>query len=107
MVPRRDQSGSVDKQLGISKTGNACLRRLLVQCAHYITGRYGPDSDLRRHGLKLIERGGSGAKKKATVAVARKLAVVMLVLWKNGTDYRELNERNRPQLQPSPQKKAA
>ena len=109
MVPRRDQSGSVDKELGISKTGNACLRRLLVQCAHYITGRYGPDSDLRRHGLKLIERGGSGAKKKARVAVARKLAVVMLVLWKNGSDYREFNDRlhPHPHPQPSPQKKAA
>jgi len=87
IVPRRDQSGDTDKALGISKTGNAYVRKLLVQCAQYILGAHGPDCDLRRFGLKLAERGGKAAKKKAIVAVARKLAVLLLSLWKSGEDY--------------------
>jgi len=87
LVPRRDQSGAVDKSLGISKTGNAYVRSLLVQCSQYILGPHGPESDLRCFGLRLVERGGRAAKKKAVVAVARKLAVVMLSLWKSGEDY--------------------
>lgn len=90
IVPRRDQSGNSDRALGISKAGNAYVRTLLVQCAQHILGPHGPDSDLRRFGLRLAERGGKGAKKKAIVAVARKLAVVMLSLWKSGEDYRPL-----------------
>jgi len=87
IVPKRDQSGDSDKSLGISKTGNGYVRKLLVQCAQYILGAHGPDCDLRRFGLKLAERGGKAAKKKAIVAVARKLAVLMLSLWKTGEDY--------------------
>jgi transposase len=81
LVPRRDQSGETDKQLRISKAGDSYLRRLLVCAAHYVLGPFGPDCDLRRHGLQLAERGGRGAKKKAVVAIARKLAVLMLTLW--------------------------
>jgi len=92
LVPRRDQSGNSDKQLPISKTGNNYLRRLLVQCAHYILGPFGKDCELRRHGHKLMERGGKAAKKRATVAVARKLAVVMLTLWKKQIDYQPLRQ---------------
>ena len=87
IVPRRDQSGDTDKSLGISKTGNAYVRRLLVQCAQDILGAHGPDCELRRFGLKLASRGGKAHKKKAMVAVARKLAVLMLSLWKSGEDY--------------------
>ena len=87
IVPRRDQSGSTDKSLGISKTGNAYVRKLLVQCAQYILGAHGPDCELRRFGLRLASRGGKAHKKKAMVAVARKLAVLMLSLWKSGEDY--------------------
>lgn len=90
IVPRRDQSGNSDKSLGISKTGNAYVRTLLVQCAQHILGPHGPESDLRRFGLRLAERGGRAAKRKAIVAVARKLAVLMLSLWKSGEDYRPL-----------------
>lgn len=92
IVPRRDQSGGSDKALGISKTGNAYVRTLLVQCAQHILGPRGPESDLRSFGLRLAERGGKAAKKKAIVAVARKLAVLMLSLWKSGEDYRCLRE---------------
>lgn len=81
LVPRRDQSGETDKQLRISKAGDSYLRRLLVSAAQYVLGPFGPDCDLRRHGLQLAERGGRGAKKKAVVAIARKLAVLMLTLW--------------------------
>jgi transposase len=87
LVPRRDQSGDTDKQLPISKAGNSELRRLLVQCAQYILGRFGPDCDLREYGLRLAARGGKAAKKKAVIATARKLAVLMLVLWKTGQTY--------------------
>jgi transposase len=90
LVPKRDQSGETDKQLGISKAGDAYLRRLLVSAAHYILGPFGPDCDLKRHGLKLAGKGGRGAKKKAVVAVARKLAVLMLTIWYNEDIYEPL-----------------
>jgi transposase len=92
LVPKRDQSGQLDKQLRISKAGDAYLRRLLVGAAQYILGSFGPDSDLRRHGLELAARGGARAKKKAVVAIARKLAVLLLVLWKNQQDYQALRQ---------------
>ncbi len=87
LVPKRDQSGDKDPQLRITKTGNAYLRQLLVNAAHYIIGPFGPDCDLRRWGLKLVERGGKYPKKRAAVAVARKLAVLMHRLWKTGEKY--------------------
>ena len=87
LVPKRDQSGEVDKELRISRKGDAYLRRLLVGCAQYILGPFGPDCDLRTRGLALAERGGKRAKKKAVVATARKLAVLMLSLIKSGENY--------------------
>lgn len=88
LSPRRDQSGDCDKQLRISKAGDSYLRRLLVGCAQYILGPFGKPCTLREHGLKLCERGGPRAKKKAVVAVARKLSVLLLSLWKSGQNYR-------------------
>jgi transposase len=87
LVPRRDQSGQTDKQLRITKEGNVYLRRLLVSCAHYILGPHGKPCDLRRYGQKLMERGGKNAKKRAVVAVARKLAVLLHALWRNRAVY--------------------
>jgi len=87
LVPKRDQSGERDPQLRITKTGNAYLRRLLVSCAQYILGPFGPDCDLRRWGLRLAERGGKSAKKRAVVAVARKLAILLHRLWVTGEVY--------------------
>ena len=104
LVPRRDQSGQSDKQLPISKAGNRTLRRLLVQCAQYIMGSFGPDCDLRNYGLNLAAKGGRSAKRKAVIAVARKLAVLMLQLWKTGEPYDPL--RNAPKLK-SPNAKVA
>lgn len=90
LVPKRDQSGDSDKQLRISKAGDAYLRRLLVSGAQYILGPFGEDCDLRRHGLKLAERGGRSAKKKAVIAIARKLSVIMHTLWSQQCDYQSL-----------------
>jgi transposase len=87
MVPRRDQSGEVDRRLGITKSGDEGLRRLLVQSAHYILGPFGKDCDLRRFGEKLLQGGGRGAKKRAVVAVARKLSVILHRLWVSGDVY--------------------
>jgi transposase len=93
LVPKRDQSGGTDKQLRISKAGSSYLRRLLVSAAQYVLGPFGPDCLLKRQGLKLAERGGPRAKKKAVVAIARKLAVLLLSLWKNEQIYRPLRHR--------------
>jgi transposase len=79
--PRQQQSGERDPQLGITKSGNGYLRSLLVECAHHVLGVFGPDTALRRWGLRLAERGGKNAKKRAIVAVARKLAVLLHRLW--------------------------
>lgn len=87
LCPRRDQSGENDPQLRISKRGDAYLRRLLVSAAQYILGPFGPPSALRQYGLALAAGGTSRAKKRAVVAVARKLAVLLLTLWKNQSPY--------------------
>src|SRR5471032_3149052 len=90
LVPRRDQSGETDKQLGITKAGQVQLRCLLVNCAHYILGPFGPPCTLRAAGERIAARGGKPAKKRAVIAVARKLAVTLLALWKTGADYQPL-----------------
>ncbi len=88
--PGRRNSGESEPQKGISKEGDRYLRTMMVQGAHYILGPFGQDSDLRRWGLKLSERGGKNAKKRAVVAVARKLAVLLHRLWVRGEVYEPL-----------------
>jgi transposase len=90
LVPKQEDSGDSQPQLGISKSGDMMLRKLLVGSAHYILGPFGPDTDLRRYGLRLCERGGKNARKRATVAVARKLAVLLHRLWVSGEIYEPL-----------------
>jgi len=92
LCPRRDQSGNADPQLPISKAGDPYLRRLLVSAANHILGPRGRDSDLRRWGLERATRGGKNAKKRAVVGVARKLAVLMLTLWKTEQTYQPLRK---------------
>src|ERR1700693_4717706 len=82
--------GQSEPQKGISKEGDRYLRTMMVQGAHYILGPFGEDSDLRRWGRKLAERGGKNAKKRAVVAVARKLAVLLHRLWVGGEVYEPL-----------------
>lgn len=95
LCPRRHASGDSDPQLPITKMGDAMLRRLLTQCAQYILGPFGKDSDLRRYGQRLIARGGAGARKRAVTAVARKLAVLLHRLWVSGEDYEPLRNSQR------------
>ena len=90
LTPAKDQSGESDPEKHISKEGDPFLRRLLVQCAHFILGPFGQDSDLRRWGLRLAERGGKTARKEAIVAVARKLAVLLHRLWVSGKEYQPI-----------------
>ena len=87
LCPRLDQSGESNPQCRISKAGDRQLRSLLVQCAQYILGHFGKECDLRKWGLKLAERGGKAGKKRAVVAVARKLAVLLHSLWVNERVY--------------------
>jgi transposase len=90
LQPGRRNSGNSEPQMHISKAGDEYLRTLLVQGAHYILGPFGEESDLRRWGKKLAERGGKNAKKRAVVAVARKLAVLLHRLWVSGEVYEPL-----------------
>jgi len=90
LQPGRRNSGESEPQMRISKEGDEYLRTLLVQGAHYILGPFGKDCDLRRWGQKLSARGGKNAKKRAVVAVARKLAVLLHRLWVSGEVYEPL-----------------
>jgi transposase len=83
--PQQKQSGERDPQLGISKSGDKYLRKLLVQCAHHILGHWGRDSALRQWGLSKSD--GSAGKKRAVIAVARKLAVVLHRMWMTGESF--------------------
>lgn len=92
LTPRQRQSGGRAPQLPISKAGDRYLRQLLVGCAHYILGPFGPDSDLRRWGLRYAPKGARNAKHRAVVAVARKLAVLLHRLWVTGEVYQPLRQ---------------
>jgi len=88
--PKRSESGESQPQLRITKEGDVYLRKMLVQGAQYILGYRGPDTDLRRWGLGLASRGGKNAKKRAIVAVARKLGILLHRLWVTGEVYEPL-----------------
>jgi transposase len=90
--PKQRKSGNADPQCRITKNGNQYLRRLLVQGAHYILSRRGPDSALRRWGVRLASSGGKRGKKRAVVAVARKLAVLLHRLWSSGQSFQPFPE---------------
>ncbi len=95
LQPGRRNSGQSEPQMHISKEGDPYLRTLLVQGAHHILGPFGADSDLRRWGLRLAERGGKNGKKRAIIATARKLAVLLHRLWVSGEVYEPLRNTNR------------
>jgi transposase len=96
LQPGRRKSGKSEPQMHISKEGDPYLRTLLVQGAQHILGPFGVDCDLRRWGLKLAERGGRNGKKRAIVATARKLAVLLHHLWVSGGVYEPLHNNSRP-----------
>jgi transposase len=87
LCPRQASSGRYQPELRISKRGDALLRRLLVNGAQYILGPFGPECTLRRKGLALAARGGKHAKKRAVIATARRLAVLLHRLWVGGAVY--------------------
>ncbi len=95
LKPRQHESGDGQPQMRISKRGDELLRKLLVQCGHYLLGPLGPDCDLRHWGLQLAQRGGKKGKKRAAVAVARKLAVLLHTLWISGAEYQPLRQDTR------------
>ena len=96
LVPASDRSGERDpREKRISKEGDEMLRKLLVSGAHYVLGPFGSDSDLRRHGEKIASRGGKNSKKRAVVAVARKLSVLLHNLWMSAEVYEPLRNAHR------------
>jgi transposase len=95
LTPASKRSGDSDPQMRITKEGDALLRRLLVGAAQYILGPFGPDTDLRRFGSRIAQRGGKNAKKRAVVAVARKLAILLHHLWRCGEIYEPLYQETR------------
>jgi transposase len=100
LVPATNRSGDRDPQKHISKEGDEMLRKLLVGSAHYILGPFGQDSDLRRHEEKIASQGGKNSKKRAVkkravVAVARKLSVLLHSLWVSGEIYEPLRNTHR------------
>jgi hypothetical protein len=87
-----DGRGRVEREdarpeLRLTRRGDELVRRLLIEAAHYTLGPFGPDSDLRRFGLRLLGQGGKRAKKRAVVAVARKLATLLHRLSVTGEVY--------------------
>jgi transposase len=100
--PRIDESGTLKKQLGITKAGDGYLRQLLVISAHTILRQRSPVTDLKRWGQSIAKAGGKRGKRRAAVAVARKLAVLLLALWKSGAKYQPLRKRT-----PTPQEAGA
>ena len=90
LVPGQHASSQSNPQQRITREGDTYLRSLLINGAHYILGPFGPDCDLRRHGQAIAARGGKNAKKRAVVAVARKLAVLLHRLWRTRAVYEPL-----------------
>jgi transposase len=91
LTPRQRDSGDARPELAITRRGDEFMRRLLIEAAHYTLGPFGPDSQLRRFGLRLLGQGGTRAKKRAVVAVARKLATLLHRLWVTGEVYHALD----------------
>jgi transposase len=81
LAPKLHESGLTSKKSRISKMGNRSARALLVRAATMYMRYCDRESALRDWALRLEERSGRG---KSRVALARKLAVIMLSMWKNG-----------------------
>lgn len=94
LTQAKRESGDSSPDLGITKSGNRLMRSLLVNAAHYMLCSHGKDSDLRRWGLNLA-RGGKQQKKRAVVALARRIAVLLHRLWVTGAPYEPLRYPDR------------
>ncbi len=84
LTPRRYQSGEIDYSGRISKRGDGTMRKLLYEAANVLITRVQRFSPLKSWAVRLAARKGF---KKAAVAAARKIAVVMLRLWRDGTTF--------------------
>jgi transposase len=91
--PKRDDSGQSQPELRITKEGDVYLRKLLVECAQRVLSRQSPESDLKQWGLKIAAKGKKKAKRRAVVAVARKLAILLHRLWVDGQPYQPQRRR--------------
>ena len=89
LTPAQDNSRTQDKPKRITKAGNGIMRSLLVNATNYILRKSSPDTALKRHGMAICARGGKVAKRKAKVAVARKLATVMFAMLRSGKPYED------------------
>ena len=89
LTPKRHQSGEVDWSGRVSKCGDHAVRRLLFEAASSMITRVQRFSPLKSWAVRLAARRGF---RKAAVATARKIAVLMLTLWKTETDYRWTKE---------------
>ncbi len=99
LVPRQDASGNIDKQLSITKKGSSLLRSLLAECAQAAMRDHAKMSDLRIKGLRIAERGGKNAKKRAVIAIVRSLAVTMVALLKHPErEYKPISDENQRML---------
>ena len=99
LVPGKHESGEMDVQKRITKSGDGMTRRYLVQAAHYVLGPHGPDCDLKRFGQALAATGGPRGKRRAVVAVARRLAVLLHRLWVSGQTYDPDHKQTQTQTQ--------
>ena len=85
LTPKRYQSGEVDYDGGVSKCGDALLRTMLYEAAHALLTRRGKWSWLKAWGVRVAQRRGM---RRAIVAVARRLAVVLHRMWVDGSEFR-------------------
>ena len=85
LTPKRYQSGEIDYDGGVSKCGDALLRTMLYEAAHALLTRGGKWSWLKAWGVRVAQRRGM---RRATVAVARRLAVVLHRMWVDGSEFR-------------------
>ena len=84
LTPRRYQSGETDWSGRISKRGDGAMRKLLYEAANILIQRVSRFSPLKAWAMRLVARRGM---KKAIVATARKLAVIMIRIWRDGTTF--------------------
>ena len=84
LTPRRYQSGETDWSGRISKRGDSAMRKLLYEAANILIQRVPRFSPLKAWAVRLVQRRGL---KKATVATARKLAVILTRIWRDGTTF--------------------
>ena len=90
MTPSRYQSGEIDRTGAISRCGDEMMRVMLYEAAHIMLVRSTKWSWLKAWATQIARRRGL---KKAIVALARRLAVIMHRIWVDGTEFRWTREQ--------------